>query len=131
MTSQTGNGDSHMKHILTVDDSNSVRLMVKTLLQQAGFVVHEAADGLAGLELARDREVDLALVDLHMPGLDGLALVKALRELPQYRSTPILMMSTEASDEAKQAGRLAGANGWVSKPFDPARLVEVVRRLAA
>lgn len=120
-----------MKHILTVDDSNSVRLMLKGLLQQAGFVVHEAADGLAALELARSCTVDLALVDLHMPGLDGLALVRELRKLPEYQGTPILMLTTEASDEVKQSGRLAGATGWVTKPFNPTRLIEVVRRLVA
>lgn len=117
------------KTVLTVDDSTSIRQMVAFTLKAAGYQVVEAADGNAGLRAAQAQQVDLVLTDQNMPGLDGLGLIKALRELPQYRTTPILMLTTEAGDEMKSQGRAAGATGWLVKPFDPPRLLEVVKKV--
>ncbi len=118
-----------MYSILTVDDSASMRKMVAFALKGAGFDVHEASDGVEGLDCARSKNVNLMLIDQNMPRMDGLSLVKELRSLPQYRTTPILMLTTESSDAMKAAGKAAGATGWLVKPFDPSRLVEIVRKV--
>jgi len=118
-----------MVSILAVDDSASMRQLVAYTLKGAGFDVLQASDGQEGLERARERNVDLMLVDQNMPRMDGISLVRALRNLPQYKTTPILMLTTESSDAMKAAGRAAGATGWLVKPFDPARLLEVVKKV--
>ena len=118
-----------MFSILTVDDSPSIRQMVAFTLKSAGYQVIEAADGREGLERAREKTVDLVLTDQNMPNLDGIGLVKALRSLPAYSSTPILILTTESSDAMKAKGRAAGATGWLVKPFDPLRLIEVVKKV--
>lgn len=117
------------KTILAVDDSASIRRMVGFTLKGAGYEVIEAVDGQDGLEKARARRANLVLTDQNMPRVDGLALIRSLRELPHYRSVPILVLTTESSDEMKQRGRAAGATGWLVKPFDPKRLLDVIRRL--
>ncbi|MBT0963552.1 response regulator [Denitromonas iodatirespirans] len=117
------------KNVLAVDDSTSIRQMVCVTLTSAGYTVVEAADGCDGLEQANERVFDLVLTDLNMPRMDGLGLVRALRELPAYRQVPILMLTTESSDEMKSQGRAAGATGWMVKPFDPLKLIEVVRKV--
>lgn len=117
------------KTVLTVDDSASIRQMVAFTLKAAGYQVLEAADGEAGLRAAKSKALDLVLTDQNMPGLDGLGLIRALRALPQYRTTPILMLTTEAGDSMKAQGRAAGATGWLVKPFDPQKLLEVVKKV--
>ena len=117
------------KSVLTVDDSASIRQMVAFTLKSAGYTVVEAPDGNAGLATAKSKQIDLVLTDQNMPGMDGLTLIKALRALPQYRSTPILMLTTEAGDAMKQQGRAAGATGWLVKPLDPQKLLEVVKKV--
>jgi len=117
------------KTILAVDDSASIRQMVSFTLKSAGYDVIEAVDGMDGLEKAKARGVNLILTDQNMPRMDGLALIKSLRALPQYASTPILMLTTESSDAMKSQGRAAGATGWLVKPFDPQKLIEVVRKV--
>ena len=118
-----------MKTILTVDDSTSVRQMVSFTLRSAGYGVIEAADGEDGLAKAKDQTVNLVLTDHNMPRMDGLSLIKSLRSLREYKSVPILMLTTEASTGMKEQGRAAGATGWLVKPFDPARLVEIVKKV--
>ncbi|MEQ1515479.1 MAG: response regulator [Usitatibacteraceae bacterium] len=118
-----------MYSILTVDDSVSMRQMVAFTLKGAGFNVIEASDGQDGLEKARDKDLNLLLIDLNMPRMDGISLVTALRKLPQYKSTPMLILTTESSDAMKAAGRAAGATGWLVKPFDPLKLIEVVKKV--
>lgn len=117
------------KTILAVDDSSSLRQMVAFSLKAAGYNVVEAVDGQDGLDKARQQTVDLVLTDQNMPRLDGLSLIKMLRGLPAYQKVPILMLTTESSDEMKNKGRAAGANGWLVKPFDPQRLIEVVKKV--
>ncbi len=117
------------KVVLTVDDSASIRQMVAFTLKSAGYDVVEAVDGEDGLAKARSRVADLVLTDQNMPKMDGLSLIKALRALPDYRSKPILMLTTESSDAMKSAGRAAGATGWLVKPFDPQKLLEVVKKV--
>lgn len=117
------------KTILAVDDSTSIRQMVAFTLKSAGYAVIEAADGQEGLDKAGANAIDLILTDQNMPRMDGLALIKALRALPQFVSTPILMLTTESSDDMKNQGRAAGATGWLVKPFDPHKLLEVVKKV--
>jgi len=117
------------KAILTVDDSPSIRRMVGFTLKGAGYEVIEAVDGEDGLAKARARRVQLVLTDQNMPRMDGLTLIARLRGLPEYCSVPILVLTTESSDEMKAKGRAAGATGWLVKPFDPTRLLEVIRRV--
>ena len=118
-----------MHSILAVDDSASMRQMVSFTLRNAGFGVVEAVDGQDAYEKAADRDFSLVLTDQNMPRMDGISLTRRLRELPRFKSTPILVLTTESSDEMKQAGRAAGATGWMVKPFDPAKLIEVIGKV--
>ncbi|MBC7780545.1 MAG: response regulator [Proteobacteria bacterium] len=117
------------KTILAVDDSASIRQMVAFTLKSAGYDVVEAVDGQDGLEKAKAKPVALVLTDQNMPRMDGLSLVKHLRALPQYKTAPILMLTTESSDQMKAQGKAAGATGWLVKPFDPTKLLEVVKKV--
>jgi two-component system chemotaxis response regulator CheY len=118
-----------MPLILAVDDSPSMRKMVSFTLTGAGYQVVEAVDGIDAFEKAQAQTFDLVLTDQNMPRLDGLGLTRKLREHPKFKTVPILMLTTESSDLMKQAGRAAGATGWLVKPFDPARLLEVVKKV--
>ena len=118
-----------MHSILAVDDSASMRQMVCFTLRAAGYNVIEAADGREAYEKAVSQPVDLVLTDQNMPRMDGVTLVKSLRELPAYSHTPILILTTEASDEMKSKGRAAGATGWLVKPFDPTKLLAVIQKV--
>jgi two-component system chemotaxis response regulator CheY len=117
------------KTVLAVDDSASIRQMVSFTLKSAGYEVVEAADGMEGLDKAKTRAFNLVLTDQNMPRMDGLTLIKSLRGMPSYRSVPILMLTTESSDAMKSQGRSAGATGWLVKPFDPNKLIEVVKKV--
>ena len=99
------------KTILAVDDSPSIRQMVAFTLKGAGYALIEAADGNDGLSKAQAGRPDLVLTDQNMPGMDGLSLIRALRALPQFKATPILMLTTESSDAMKAQGKAAGATG--------------------
>lgn len=120
-----------MKTILTVDDSPSIRQMLAYVLTSNGYHVIEAEDGEQGLAFAKANQADLVLTDQNMPKMDGLALIKALRSLPNYRKVPIMMLTTESSQALKQQGRDAGATGWMVKPFDPEKLLEMLKRAFA
>ncbi len=117
------------KTILAVDDSASIRQMVGFTLKGAGYEVVEAIDGQDGLEKAKSRQANLVLTDHNMPRIDGITLIKSLRQMPQYAGVPILVLTTESSDEMKAKGRSAGATGWLVKPFDPKRLLDIVRKV--
>jgi len=118
-----------MHSILAVDDSASMRQMLSFTRKSAGYDVVEAIDGEDAFDRARGRQFDLVLTDQNMPRLDGIGLTRKLRETAQFKSTPILILTTESSDQMKQAGRAAGATGWLVKPFDPTKLIEVIRKV--
>jgi two-component system chemotaxis response regulator CheY len=118
-----------MRTILTVDDSTSMRQMVRATLQSAGYDVVEAADGQEALDFARTKSVDLVISDVNMPRMDGITLVQNLRTLPGYRLTPLLLLTTESSHEKKMEGKKAGATGWIVKPFNPTQLLATLTRL--
>lgn len=118
-----------MTKILAVDDSASMRQMVSFTLKSAGFEVTEASDGVEALRVAQSQVFDVVISDVNMPNMDGLSLAKELRALSSYRFTPILMLTTESSNEKKQAGRAAGATGWIVKPFNPDQLLATVNKV--
>jgi two-component system, chemotaxis family, chemotaxis protein CheY len=115
--------------VLAVDDSLSMRDLVTAALTTAGIEVQQAQDGIEALELARKGEFDVVLADLNMPKMDGIQLIRELRADARYRLTPILMLTTESSDEKRREGKTAGATGWIVKPFEPDSLVSAVRRV--
>jgi two-component system chemotaxis response regulator CheY len=118
-----------MKQILTVDDSSSIRQMVSFTLTKVGYQVTEAVDGRDGLTKAGQQKFDLIITDLNMPNMDGIQMIAALRKLPGYGFTPILMLTTESQSEKKDAGRKAGATGWIVKPFKADQLIAVLQKL--
>ncbi|TWA69173.1 two-component system chemotaxis response regulator CheY [Azospirillum brasilense] len=117
------------KTILTVDDSKTIRDMVAFTLRNAGYGVTEAVDGTAGLAEVNRQKFDCIITDLNMPGMDGLALTRAIRGSAFNRATPVLLLTTEADPAKKTAGREAGATGWLVKPFNPDKLVETVKKV--
>ncbi len=117
------------KTALIVDDSTTMRRMVGLTLRDAGFEVVEGANGREGLSQLDAWGVDIIVTDVHMPVMDGLAMVQAVRERAKHRFTPILILTTESGDDMKRRGREAGASGWIVKPFNPQQLREVVYRL--
>jgi len=112
-----------------VDDSPSLRQMVSYTFNGVGYDVIKAADGGEGLGKAGTDPVRLILTDQSMLKMDGLTLIRSLRELPPQQKTPILVLTTESGDAIKQEARAAGATGWMVKPFDPKRLLEVMKKV--
>ncbi len=118
-----------MPTILAVDDSASMRQMVSFTLKAAGFGVIEAVDGEDALSKAKTSKVDLVLTDVNMPRMDGISLIKELRALPNYKFTPILMLTTESGADKKSEGKSAGATGWIVKPFNPDQLLATIKKV--
>ena len=119
------------KTVLTVDDSRTMRDMLMLALVDAGYRVIQAVDGVDGLETLAAEGADVVITDINMPRLDGFGFIEAVRGNDQYRAIPILVLTTESDAAKKQRARDAGATGWIVKPFDPVKLVEAVRRVAA
>jgi two-component system, chemotaxis family, chemotaxis protein CheY len=117
------------KRALVVDDSLSMRQMLAFTLQQAGFDVLQGSHGKEGLQHLQAGKVDLIITDLNMPEMDGITFIRSLRALDTCRFTPVLMLTTESQDTKKAEGKAAGATGWIVKPFDPDKLLTVVKRL--
>lgn len=117
------------KQALAVDDSKTMRDMVSFTLKNAGFDVLEAGDGIEAISVLGTKKVDLVITDLNMPNMNGLELIKQLRSKPLYHSVPILMLTTEGDEEKKNEGRQAGATGWLVKPFNPDKLLQVIGRV--
>lgn len=118
-----------MASILIVDDSASMRNMVSATLQSAGHSVQDAGDGQQALSHAKSGQYDAVITDLNMPVMNGIELVKNLRTLPNYKYTPILLLTTESSSDKKSEGKQAGATGWLVKPFNPEKLLATVDRV--
>jgi len=118
-------------HVLTVDDSASMRALLRAALTSRGYVVTQAEDGVAALEWLSGsaEEIDVIVTDINMPRMDGFGLIEALRSQVRFRDCPILVLSTESSDEKKARARSAGATGWIVKPFDADKLDTALRRV--
>ena len=117
------------KTVLVVDDSPTMRQMVTDTLRGAGFEVVQAVNGEDALRQVNGLRVQLVITDFNMPVMNGLALIGRLRASAEHKFTPILVLTTESGADRKSEGRAAGATGWVVKPFDPDRLIQVVNRL--
>jgi two-component system chemotaxis response regulator CheY len=118
--------------ILTVDDSRTMRDMLKLALSGAGYRVIQAEDGVHGLEVLKSGEPPQVIVtDINMPRMDGFGFIENVRRDEAYRGIPILVLTTESDAEKKERARRAGATGWIVKPFNPEKLVDAIRRVAA
>ncbi len=121
------------KTVLTIDDSRTMREMLNHALVEAGYTVLQAVDGVEGLEVleANGGSVDVVITDINMPRLDGFGVIEGVRANSAHRATPILVLTTESDATKKERARSAGATGWIVKPFNPVKLIDAVRRVAA
>lgn len=118
------------KVILVVDDSASVRQVVGIALRGAGYTVVEASDGKDALsKLDGQQKVNLVISDVNMPVMDGITFVKEMKQKPNFKFTPVIMLTTEGADEKKQEGKSAGAKAWIVKPFRSDQLLQTVSML--
>ena len=119
------------KTALIVDDSLTIRQLVAHTLREAGFEILEGSNGQEGLARLEGASIQLIITDINMPVMDGLTFVKNVRQHPTHKFTPILVLTTESGDAKKSAGRVAGATGWLVKPFQPEALLGVVKKVVA
>lgn len=117
------------KRILIVDDSASLRQVVAMTLKGAGYEVVEACDGVDALGKLKGQKINLVISDVNMPNMDGISFVKEMKKLPEFKFTPVIMLTTEGQEEKKQQGQAAGAKAWVVKPFQPAQMLAAVSKL--
>lgn len=117
------------KTILVVDDSNAIRQSVSFILEQAGFAVVQASDGLDGLSKLNSQQFNLIISDVNMPNMDGIAFTKKVREHASHKFTPVIMLTTESQSSKMEEGKAAGATGWIVKPFDADKLLAVAKKL--
>ncbi len=117
--------------ILTVDDSRTMRDMLRMALAEAGYNVLQAEDGVHGLEVLQTAMPDVIVTDINMPKMDGFGLIEAVRKDSRYKRVPILVLTTESDTAKKMRAKEAGATGWIVKPFEPAKLIAAIRRVAA
>lgn len=115
------------KRIMIVDDSVTVRQILQMTLEGAGYEVTDAIDGVDAVTKLDDAKIDMMITDLNMPNMDGIELIKAVRQNASYRFIPIVMLTTESAEAKKQEGKAAGASGWIVKPFKPEQLLKVVK----
>jgi len=118
------------KHVLTVDDSPTMRAILKLALEDAGFAVVQAEDGIHGLEALERRQPDVIVTDINMPRMDGFEFIEEVRGDPRLRGVPILVLTTESDTEKRQRARNAGATGWIVKPLDATKLIAVINRIS-
>lgn len=128
-TGETPKANSDAIRVLTVDDSASMRALLRGALSSSEFEVEQAEDGMEALEWLADNEVDVIITDINMPRLDGFGLIEKLRGSALHSERPILVLTTESSDEKKARARNAGATGWIVKPFDAEKLTTALRRV--
>jgi two-component system, chemotaxis family, chemotaxis protein CheY len=117
------------KKILIVDDSSSVRTVARMALREKGYEVLEAANGQEALAKLDSERCNLVISDVNMPVMDGITLLKEIKRHPNYKFTPVIMLTTEAGEDKKQEGRAAGAKAWITKPFQPQSLIDAVSKL--
>jgi two-component system chemotaxis response regulator CheY len=117
--------------VLTIDDSRTIRDLLRRTLADAGFTVHQAVDGLEGLEVINTAEPRVIVTDINMPRMDGFDFIENVRKDARWRAVPILVLTTESDAAKKDRARKAGATGWIVKPFNPDKLIDAVRRVAA
>ncbi len=119
-----------MKSVLAIDDSKTILDMLEFTLGNAGYEVVRAMNGQEGLDALATKHIDVVITDINMPVMDGITFIREARKDPGNKATPILVLTTEASDRVKSKGRAAGATGWIVKPFDPQKLLAVIRKIS-
>lgn len=117
------------KTILFVDDSVSIRTLVKMILEENGYNVLMSEDGLDAMKFFDGQTIDLVITDLHMPRMNGIELIKEVRKIKGYRFMPILFLTTETNSELKHEAKAAGATGWITKPFDKNKFLQVIKKV--
>jgi two-component system, chemotaxis family, chemotaxis protein CheY len=117
------------KTIMIIDDSTSLRQVVSITLTEAGYQVQEACDGQDAVSKLKGQKVHLMICDVNMPNMDGITFLKTVRTLPEYKFTPVIMLTTEAGEDKKKEGQAAGARAWMIKPFKPDQLLGAVAKL--
>lgn len=118
------------KTVLVVDDSSTMRQMVAYTLTSAGYEVVEAGNGKEAVsKLNGGTKPALVVTDLNMPEMDGITLITEIRKMAAFKFTPILMLTTESTDDKKKAGQAAGATGWIVKPFNPEQMLKVIQKV--
>lgn len=117
------------KSILIVDDSESIREILKSLLEKEDYTITTANNGIEALKITTNNQFELIITDLHMPEMDGIEFIEKVRELENYKFTPILILTTETQQEEKNKAKKAGATGWIIKPFVPAKISSIVKRV--
>jgi len=122
---------SGSKLILTVDDSATIRDLLLSELSGLGYRVNQAEDGINGLEMLAIEPPDVIITDITMPRMDGIGFIQNVRGDERYKSTPILVLTTESDPAIKEQAKRAGATGWIVKPFDPRKLAEAIRKVTA
>lgn len=115
--------------VLAIDDSQTIRVLLQTTLQDAGFEVVTADDGLEGVAKYTECDPDVVITDINMPNMDGFGVIETLRGEQVQSTVPILVLTTESSPEQKARAREGGATGWIVKPFDDVSLINVLRRV--
>jgi two-component system, chemotaxis family, chemotaxis protein CheY len=115
--------------VLTVDDSRTILAMLHHTLSNAGFEVLQAEDGQQGLDVLKTETVDVVITDINMPVMDGIEFIKNVRATANHQSLPILILTTETSQDKRDQGKAAGGTGWIVKPFDPEKLISVIHRV--
>lgn len=118
-----------MAHILAEDDQQTIRSMIQAILTGAGYDVVTAVDGVDAMDKLRAQKFDMVITDINMPNMTGLSLIPKIRRLPEHQYVPILMLTTESSGYKKEKAKNSGASGWLTKPFDPTRLLTAVEKL--
>jgi len=118
------------KRILTIDDSKTIRDMLMFTLAEAGFEVLQAVDGQDGLDVLGKERVDVVITDINMPRMDGYEVIRQMRSNSAHKATPILVLTTESEADKRNLARMAGATGWMVKPFDPDRLIATINKVA-
>ncbi|GHA25680.1 response regulator [Devosia pacifica] len=115
--------------VLTVDDSRTILAMLNHTLSSAGFEVLQASDGREGLDVLTREAVDVVITDINMPVMDGIEFIRQVRGTGSFNSLPILILTTETSQDKREQGKAAGGTGWIVKPFDPQKLISVINRV--
>ncbi|MCX8069211.1 MAG: response regulator [Thermodesulfovibrionales bacterium] len=117
------------KTIMIIDDSATLRQVVAVTLKKAGYEVLEATDGKDALNKLTGQKVNLIICDVNMPNMDGITFLKEIKNKPNYKFTPVIMLTTESQEAKKQEGRAAGAKAWVVKPFKPEQMLAAIEKL--
>ncbi|MDD9950040.1 MAG: response regulator [Zetaproteobacteria bacterium] len=119
-----------MANILIVDDSEMFRQELRDTLNEGGHRIIESADGLEGLQKAKEsQDIDIIISDFNMPGMNGIEMVRLIKDLPKYETTPVFILTTETSPELKKYATQAGVMAWIVKPFVPEKLLLGIRKV--